>query len=455
MKLKIKIFTSILNLMLMLTFVGCGDNKNSDYEFLGKTSNEDTSYTEQLSYYSYDNYVPKIIDDYNKACINAGRSEYKINVIQFENAQKMQTKMSTEIMSGGGPDLFTLNQDIPFEKLIRGGIFADVNEIVDSDTAEDKIDFNDYNKIVMDSGVYNGKRYFVPVSYMVDIVMLSKYTLKNYKIDIKQGESLTFKNLDKDFEKFFKNRKKNSYFLDYCDQEYYYSDDLTPLFKRLINSYIDRDNKKIYFNSDEFRNILKTFKKIKASSGAKHDELGNVNITLIEENSFFASSFRNMCNAVNPDYYVLAKGFTKEKDDYNAYVESGFAFNRNCHKTEKMLDFMKYVLNQERQERMVGAKGSSYGDYCHPVHNKAFEKAIETCGRQDYYWNDAYSADSDLMKSYINICQKVNHCELTKVNDYFVNTVAGELIANYLDGKLSDSKFIRNLNSAAEIYLYE
>lgn len=35
----------------------------------------------------------------------------------------MCTKMSTEIMAGEGPDIISLNQNLPFEKLIENEAF--------------------------------------------------------------------------------------------------------------------------------------------------------------------------------------------------------------------------------------------------------------------------------------------------------------------------------------------
>ena len=37
--------------------------------------------------------------------------------------------MATEFMSGDGPDIISLDQPLPFEKLIENHAFADVDEL--------------------------------------------------------------------------------------------------------------------------------------------------------------------------------------------------------------------------------------------------------------------------------------------------------------------------------------
>ncbi len=60
----------------------------------------------------------------------------------------MCTKMSTEIMAGEGPDIISLNQNLPFEKLIENEAFFDINSLINNDETKDKIEF-DMNTILL------------------------------------------------------------------------------------------------------------------------------------------------------------------------------------------------------------------------------------------------------------------------------------------------------------------
>lgn len=67
----------------------------------------------------------------------------------------MKLKMSTEIMAGEGPDIFSLSQKLPFEKLTDSKTIADVNELISEFSYDIGIDNCDSK--IMDAGVIDGK----------------------------------------------------------------------------------------------------------------------------------------------------------------------------------------------------------------------------------------------------------------------------------------------------------
>jgi len=76
------------------------------------------------------------------------------------------TRLSTELMAGTGPDLFSPCQmeNADILKLAEAGVFMDLNVLIESDK-----DFNldDYVGAVMDGGVLNGKRYLIPHNFLI------------------------------------------------------------------------------------------------------------------------------------------------------------------------------------------------------------------------------------------------------------------------------------------------
>ncbi len=71
-----------------------------------------------------------MIQKYNNYCLKKLDESYQIEIVEFDSEDTMLTKISTEIMAGKGPDIISLNQKLPFEKLIDNGSFADIDELL-------------------------------------------------------------------------------------------------------------------------------------------------------------------------------------------------------------------------------------------------------------------------------------------------------------------------------------
>lgn len=431
------------------------------YGCTGENAEEQKS-GEQLTYYIYKNSyysLYDLIDKYNNYCKRNRKQENMIEITEFATEDEMYTKMSTEIMSGTGPDIFSLDRNIPYEKLFKSNIFADVNKICEQDSSKNKIDFSKYNSAIMDAGVIDGKRYVVPLFYGVNTMTGNKELLEKYNLPDKQGYSLTYKNIERDFKNFFEKRD-DEYFTEYSEDVSYYGSNYDALLKNLIDDYIDYENKTVMFDSDEFRNALDMLEKIRKCSGPLWEEItwnsAHYNTML------FSSGLDDMISIARNQTgnEVIMKGFTKDESEIPAYVQIGVAFNQNSKKYDKILDFLKYCLSEDTQERMCGIKGNDLGSSSHPVLNSAFEKSIVKAADTENIMEEVMGVDTEFMQAYIKICRSINSCSLFNNSQpyrgsYYFNSVAGEIIEDYKSGELSKDKFIRNLTSATQIYLYE
>ena len=153
---------------MLLSFTSCDEYKIKSNEKLKYyTSNAEDDFS-------------SLIKQYNKICLEKYDESYQIEIIEFENNDDMCTKMSTEIMAGEGPDIISLNQNLPFEKMAANSTLLDVDELINTYYSE--INFDDYNAKVMESGVINGKRYFVPLAYSIDAFISTEETLGKYNL---------------------------------------------------------------------------------------------------------------------------------------------------------------------------------------------------------------------------------------------------------------------------------
>lgn len=73
----------------------------------------------------------------------------------------MTSQLTTELMAGKGPDIITSGElsllSSSTEKLIKQGVFANIDDIISNSEDKDKLKLSDYNSNILDAGVYDGK----------------------------------------------------------------------------------------------------------------------------------------------------------------------------------------------------------------------------------------------------------------------------------------------------------
>jgi ABC-type glycerol-3-phosphate transport system substrate-binding protein len=103
-------------------------------------------------------------------------------------------QLAVELAAGRGPDVifphFMYESDIG--KMIQAGAFLDLNEFIGHDEG---FNFDNYVIEVLDSGIYNGKRYVIPYSYDALVYTASTRTLDEIGFDRSQtGDIVSFIN---------------------------------------------------------------------------------------------------------------------------------------------------------------------------------------------------------------------------------------------------------------------
>ena len=412
---------------------------------------------EKLKYYTSnaEDDFSSLIKQYNKICLEKYDESYQIEIIEFENNDDMCTKMSTEIMAGEGPDIISLNQNLPFEKLIENEAFLDINSLINNDETKDKIELDEYNSFIMNVGVYDGKRYIVPLSYGMDVLVSTQERLKQFNVSGNNGETLTYSNVSVKFSPFFNSTTNYSFVSNDSDTGLWF-DHPMQLFSRFINSYIDFDNKSTFFTDDEFKDNLDIMREMVIStrednSNALFDDLYiNRSLPLITGKYAYYKSIG--------ETPVVFRGLVKSDDIYSAFLEIGFAINNNTKLQEQAYAFIKYALSDDCQMRICGAKGNSLSaSISFPLNNKAYEQLKYTASRVTDDDDRIIGIDNDFISTYMKIADYVNQCTLYRdaSHSYYNSSVIGDIVDKYLSGDISKEKFIRQLTAATEIYLTE
>ena len=456
MKNKIAIILTLQFIITVFAFSGCGESTAS-------------SNSSKLTYCAYnEDAICDIIKRYNKYCTKHYDESYQIEIVEYDSLEEMYTIMATEFMSGDGPDIISLDQPLPFEKLIENHAFADVDELIN--TYGSNIDFNDYNTKVMESGIVNRKRYFVPFFYCPNIFISTQEKLKEYDLNF---SDFSYKELSKQL-----SQEKVS-----CSLFGNESDNYSLLYS-FIDSYVNFDNKTTNFDTNSFLKNIDYIKKLINNDNTNE----NVYYDLYnsENNGCILSTprllFGGTIGGVKTAYYniflqnktpAILPNFSYE-NKITAYVECGIAINQNSDKKDKALRFIEYCLSEDVQEYWCGSRSdkgfSGTNEISLPVNNKAFDYAVEVETAEEWDYNEdgefdeeekefSENVDSIFWKDYLGIIDDISGCTLYNYKNlkttYYNSSVIGDIVDKYLKGDFSKDKFIRQLTAATEIYLTE
>ena len=441
------ILAILLGVIVITSFSSCAIKNNSEQN--------------HLVYYTLNNedsVCVELIQKYNNYCLKNLEESYQIEIVEFDSEDTMLTKISTEIMAGKGPDIISLNQKLPFEKLIDNGSFADIDEL--AELYKSDIDFDDYNSTIMDCGIYNGKRYIIPIAYCPNILITTQEILDKYNLE---NTNFSFKELEIRL-----SDKDHSYAL------FGNKDETYKFFLSYVNEYVDFYNKTTEFSSDEFTESLDYIGKMirndnSRKEGTTWDITGNY-LFRTSQLSFDGS----MMSTLNSYFYIYNNNSTPVIiPNYNksAFVQCGIALNNNSNNKEKALAFIQYVLSYDIQKLWSESSSSpSIVVRALPVNKAAFEDVIDHTSKSVYDINDdgeyekseeEYSDEikTKFFNEYLDMINSISSCTLYDYldfeNTYYNSSVIGDVVNDYLNGDISKEKFIRQLTAATEIYLTE
>jgi len=188
----------IASLLLVATFCSCATETNDKEVVISSDENAKTSLKPLVVLY------PAWNDDMTATSsifINAAKifterygievelypSPYYYELLESGDVMSMiydyRTKLTTEIMAGRGPDVYidttalaaTIFNDL--HKKMDNGLFCDLNDFITNDN-DFKLD--DYEKTILDTGIYKGKRYLMPLSYKVPLYLTTEEKLERF-----------------------------------------------------------------------------------------------------------------------------------------------------------------------------------------------------------------------------------------------------------------------------------
>lgn len=439
MKKFVSILLAVVLIFSVLTCVGCEADKKEE---------------NTITYYHYEpqvSTVSSLIYDYNK---KFGNTDYKINVVEFDDMKEMASRLSTEIMAGKGPDIITSAElemlSSSTEKLIKQGIFANLDDIFDDDLSDDKLDLSDYNSNILNAGVYEGKRYYLPVVFEPQILLTSSVEFSKYSDDNAESK-LTYDGVVTLNNNILKDRTNNRFFYD--------SEDYKRILLNYIDEHVDLYSQKCNFDSENFMESITSLKEFCNSNENKTDEI--VPIFSVSGQYELFALYDEIAAIDNDGDKPLITNMPNQDGAPIGKIMDAIFINNNSNNKQKILKFIKYALSEKVQSDFCGANieeylpTTSYGSgWEYPVNNESYSKLFDKAKEVKYINNTANISEANFIyaKDYVD---NIKSYRLYGLFDYYNTEVIGDIVDKFLSDEIDENKFIKELKSKTEIYLEE
>lgn len=178
-----KTISLIFSLLLVLILVSCGEKQGESMAWQETPTVPQTN--ESLTVFCMDGLkdssMIKLALKQYQALYPDTRVELLIpgSAIDYEIYQQV----AAQVMAGEGPDVFIIDDTVmDVEKLVRQGIFADMEPFFQADD----FDWSPYNQTIMDGGVWNGKRFTIPLGYDFPLLITTREALEETGFDMEK-----------------------------------------------------------------------------------------------------------------------------------------------------------------------------------------------------------------------------------------------------------------------------
>lgn len=426
MKRSCRIFSMILGLLLCISLLtSCSSlgsrtsGENVEPEAPKSTADNGEPLTVYCDETNRD--LANLISDYNGQAAEEDRLEivtYGYNP-DSEEQENAQTRLLTDLMAGKGPDLLLMNL-ISFstnQKTAMGsGLFQDLNYYF----KQNPIDWENYNTAIMNSGLYQGKRYIVPLSYTIGIYATTKKTLD--RNGIPTSVDFTLDNFDKllPYQENLEENKTGFF-------------NRAPDISLYICTFIDYDKKEHKFETSKFKKSMEQYKQL--------NQMQNTSMYVFE-NCMGFSDPRMMGN------YIASKNSSLKEDDKLILIadkmtsDSGttavpwntVAINANSPNGARAFKFIQWALSETTQRSKFST--------------------IPVCKNAVPDYKVPGTKNEESMREYKAILDDVRYVQ-SYSDMRFVNEIFWPLWEDFLDDKITVDELSQQLSNKTDLYLQE
>ena len=463
--MKRRLLSMIISAALILSLSACSSYSSSDTN--NEQKQEDSSSKLTVLNCLYNSMEQEIAE----FATNHPDIKVKEEIYENETTREINKQTFTKVLAGEGPDVFIMEvRDFPnIHKMFQSELFYDLNTLIKEDKS---FKMEEYNKVVMDSGIIEGKRYVVPLSFDTSSICTTKSFLSKNGINIpEEGVSWTeLSNIVKKFMGDDKNKDK-------------YLFNLSFNFEELICSsymkFIDFTKKESNFDSEEFISLLNIFKDIQTAVCPTEVATKSDAVNLMKKGTSGVGiwstdlEFGQILNSFYEQYlgeevYMIACPADKQSAGITARVKLIAGINANCKKPKEAFEFLKLLLSKDNQIPYLDI--SPYKSI--PINIEAYkeelkyrrtEESIHTnvCKVFKMYNGGPTPDEYDLVLSPLSkeMCTQSDrfYNGITKavINDYNVLPILSEETKAFLSGKSTAEQTAKVINDKVMLYLNE
>jgi len=266
-----------------------------------------------------------------------------------EDYTLFNTILSTELMAGTGPDILfprTMSRS-DLQKLAASGVFMDLNELIESD---DNFDIDEFFKPVMDSGIINGKRYFMPYSYCINGLLYVPKILDDIGFDTsKINDPISFM---EEIVRTLPKAQENENF----KYVYNFYSLLSDIFLSSGIRIVDMETKEILPDEEYFERLIKAYKPVFPFDIEYYDD----RLTRTEKMRSGVTLFDFFQNPFN---FVLGVGHQKKNSGFEIHAmqtisgenlipeTNNITIREGSPNLQNAWNFVKLILSEENQGR--------------------------------------------------------------------------------------------------------
>ena len=366
-----------------------------------------------------------------------------------------KTKLSAEILVGEGPDVLYFYPDYfnSLHKVMTSGALYDLNQLISKDT---EFKMSDYNEIVMDYGVLDGKRYFIPLAYSRILFATSKKALEKNNVNIDESGS-TWEELEQIVKKFMASNKDKN--LDFFDS-YFNFDAILGCYPK---SFVDYKAKRSLFDCKEFRQVLRIYKEIfpaieTENRDSKYNNIAEAvskNEVLLLTDSFLMPTFTSSINErflkfTGEEVEYIPFTYPDKSGKFIPAMYSLVSINAKCKEKVAAFNFIKILLSKEMQSEKYRFSQKIGGYFLGtPINNEALKDDLHFY-TGEYEFSPPLS--ERLVSQYLDMTQHVIKGELV---DSQIYKIVNEAVKEYVISAMTEDQTIQEIDNKVELFLNE
>ncbi|ADZ19715.1 Sugar-binding periplasmic protein [Clostridium acetobutylicum EA 2018] len=397
-----------------------------------------------------------------EAIVNGFKQKYpniKLNIVKFNldggGYEKYNEKILSDTLAGGGPDIIYFNpEETNARAFQKSGMLEDLKPYIEKDK-----DFNkeDYNSKLLNAGMYKGKLTFIPTDYCIPAYITTKELLE--KNNIKITENMSQNDFMKSLSGYISNAKSTN-----GKTLFAKSIDVGDFIASSGFECVNYENKKMYFDTKEFKDIMENYKKIYNSTPKKtNNESGEEGLQGIKNGStLFSTDNGYTCGVEFFESESTIKGLTGQTQVINSFptynggnktiaiAEDLIGMSKTTLNKKAAYDFIKIALSEKIQCDNRG--------YTPPINKKSQidiknKYLNEEVGKNDKENKVILNKLSDDFNKYYD--RVTNNIDEVRILDTNVDKLIKECMTPYFENKSSYDSALKTLENKVKLYINE